>query len=384
MPSWGYRKVIEQKNEVRTREAVRTLYVAMTRAKDRLVVLGTWPQSAGSKKKTKKSGVEVVSGAKSYTELLLARDAPMPRLTELAETAGGEWRDEDGTKRWLFPYIWLKNEAPPEQEARLEADRVRAGGGGRPFSPGSPADLIASHREARSRMERPISMSASSAASHEVVEAVEHRNREGSAQMSLFDRDGRPARQEPDVEQVERPVAKAVGTAIHHALETWDPGSPIEEELEKAIEIASRRALFELDDRHSQLAAQKRIEAVLEAFGSGPLARRFSEIGPYIYGREVDVLLPPNEAFGPEGEKGPLGYVVGTIDLVYRDPSKGRWVVADYKTDVGDDRERVESLRAFYAPQMRVYAEALRLGLKLEEMPRMELWLLNARTIEEI
>jgi ATP-dependent exoDNAse (exonuclease V) beta subunit len=68
--------------------------------------------------------------------------------------------------------------------------------------------------------------------------------------------------------------------------------------------------------------------------------------------------------------------VSGVIDLCYRDPESGDWVVADYKTDaVGADGP--EELVRRYAAQGAVYTRAVQSGLNLAEPPRFELWLLE-------
>ncbi len=69
------------------------------------------------------------------------------------------------------------------------------------------------------------------------------------------------------------------------------------------------------------------------------------------------------------------------MDLVYRDPTSGEWVVADYKTDAVASDADVERLVREYAPQGAVYTQALRSALSLPALPRFELWLLAADRI---
>ena len=80
----------------------------------------------------------------------------------------------------------------------------------------------------------------------------------------------------------------------------------------------------------------------------------------------------------PDGDEGAVGYLSGTIDLVYRDPLGGQLVVADYKTDevVGD--EQIQARTAAYADQLAIYVRALQEALGLDEPPRSELWFLAA------
>ncbi len=118
-----------------------------------------------------------------------------------------------------------------------------------------------------------------------------------------------------------------------------------------------------------------------------------------------------------------MRYIAGAIDLVYRDPSDGEWVVADYKTDrVASRRERddcdepdqrderddcdeldqrderddcdkpdsqrpsagstdLESRSASYTSQGAVYTRAVQQALGLDRLPRFELWFLDADVV---
>jgi hypothetical protein len=124
--------------------------------------------------------------------------------------------------------------------------------------------------------------------------------------------------------------------------------------------------------------------------------------------RELPVLLPPDAgAAGPgpdtgdhvalgsdraeaalqplepeqEGRGTPVGFIAGVIDLLYRDPETGAWVIADYKTDAVDSPADLARRAAAYAPQGRIYARAVRDALGLESDPRFELWFLAADRI---
>ena len=88
------------------------------------------------------------------------------------------------------------------------------------------------------------------------------------------------------------------------------------------------------------------------------------------------MLLPP-----AGGDGGAVGYVSGTIDLLYR-AADGGLVVADYKTDQveGDD---LASRAAVYATQGAAYTRAVQEALGLPEPPRFELWFLGAGRVWE-
>ena len=99
------------------------------------------------------------------------------------------------------------------------------------------------------------------------------------------------------------------------------------------------------------------------------------DLADRIVARELSVLLPPDS---PDG---PVGYLTGVIDLVYRDPSSGDLVVADYKTDSLPDAATLHDRAAAYARQGAIYQRAVREALDLSYTPRFELWFLDADRI---
>ena len=105
---------------------------------------------------------------------------------------------------------------------------------------------------------------------------------------------------------------------------------------------------------------------LLDHFFDGPLYRRFCAIGPGIVARELPILLADDD------DSESPGYVVGAVDLVYRDPADGAWVVADWKTDTMPARGAASRYRA----QLQRYLRAVQGALGLPEPPRGELWFL--------
>jgi ATP-dependent exoDNAse (exonuclease V) beta subunit len=71
-----------------------------------------------------------------------------------------------------------------------------------------------------------------------------------------------------------------------------------------------------------------------------------------------------------------VGFVVGTLDLVYRDPETERLIVVDFKTDEVNDPRDLDEKKQRYAGQGAVYQRALREALALDYTPRFELWML--------
>jgi len=94
--------------------------------------------------------------------------------------------------------------------------------------------------------------------------------------------------------------------------------------------------------------------------------------------RELPVLLAPDPD-PPDGD-GPVAFIAGAIDLLYRDPGNGALVIADYKTDevAGADLAR---RTAIYASQGAAYVRAVQAALELAAPPRFELWFVHAGRI---
>lgn len=161
----------------------------------------------------------------------------------------------------------------------------------------------------------------------------------------------------------------AAGSAVHQALEEWDLEA--EPAAELARQLARLPALVESLTAEQREAAAARASALLtRVFSSGLLARLRAARGS-ILARELPVLLPP-----AGGDGGAVGYVSGTIDLLYR-AADGGLVVADYKTDQVEGDE-LTSGAALYATQGAAYTQAVQEALGLPAPPRFELWFLAA------
>jgi ATP-dependent exoDNAse (exonuclease V) beta subunit len=173
------------------------------------------------------------------------------------------------------------------------------------------------------------------------------------------------------------PVASAIGTALHRALELLDPSQGPERAL-AAMQETAEHALGGSALADAALAqARERSRQLVERFVAGELFRRLERIAPHIVARELSVLLLP-----PAGESGPTGYVSGRIDLVYVDPETLEPVIADYKTGRVEAEQGIQEAATRHAAQGAQYVRALRDALSLPRDPRFELWFLHADRIE--
>ena len=376
-PTPGYAAVAEESARVAAAERVRTLYVAMTRAEERMVLLGRWPDTPAERAR------RGPDEAASYLDLLGRRFEAVGSVSELwqaAEADGGRL-DRHGV-RWVFPALLAaeRGAARESRETGPEATPAPA--------PPDPETVTAEavrlrtlRRAAAARAGRKIGAPVSEEA-HGRLEALAEARfgaESGGAEAS-------PAGP-PD-----REAATLAGSAVHRVLEELDTAALA---ADPAAEIARRRA--RLDNRlrvespgadpEVTEGALARVAAILDRLetgsGSDGLLDRLAALDGRIVARELAVLLPPGEAPG-RGEAGPVGFVSGALDLLYRDPATGELVVADYKTDRVESEDEITARVEAYAPQARLYATAVRQALDLPALPRAELWFLWPGRIVEV
>jgi ATP-dependent helicase/nuclease subunit A len=337
-PAWD--RVGAERAEVERAEQVRALYVATTRARQRLVLAGLWPEQ------------QQRGGGGSLMELLEQRAGGPPDLAALSAPlaqAADAFVDARDT-RWLFPALEELRAGPVEA---WRSDAVPLPG---PEQVRAQRDALhAARARAEARERRRLGGAASAAAHEPGLEDVAE------------DRFGElPRAHAPGAER-----ARWLGTAIHRALEGFDFTR------EPDVELAQQRR--KLEGLLAGAAREWVEEAVglLERVASGALMARLRSLADCIVCRELPLLAPPH------GETGPVGYVAGVVDLVYREPDTGRLVVVDYKTDRVATPAELEERSLVHRRQGEVYQRALRDALGLDYLPRFELWYLRADEIHE-
>lgn len=335
-PVPGWEQVDERRQRVREAELVRATYVALTRAKDRLVVAGVWPADVGD-------------GAPRSVAEVVRRRRGQPDLAKLfaACEAGGSDHVDAGGVRWFFPALAAREErrvAPAPQVRHRAADAAMAAAAG----------LAARRREAARRMTRPFG----SAASSEAHRLLENAIAEGGGRTEMWS---------AAVPQPGRGIAAAVGSAFHACMEALDTGKPIADAVADLDQVLDARLEATLSGGEVA-AARERGRGLLRRLAASALGRRLEAIAGGVVARELPIVLPP----GPEDEA--VGFVAGAIDLVYRDPADGAFVVVDFKTDdVADGEELLERARV-YRSQGEIYVRAVAEALELSGPPRCEFW----------
>ncbi len=152
-----------------------------------------------------------------------------------------------------------------------------------------------------------------------------------------------------------KPPGEALGSIVHRALQLWVfPGDPALERLLTAA--ALEEGLVEPAQR---AAALLQAQVLLERFRRHPLwqeidqaAERYPE-APYTY-----TWTPPEMPPDPGAQAGSRSRMdSGKIDLLYR--SGESWRIVDFKTDAIDAASRRAQLVAEYTPQLQRYGRAL-------------------------
>ena len=341
----GYFEARKRSRLSEAAERVRLLYVALTRAKERLVVLGAF--AAEPKRETWQR-------TRTFTELLEHRAGLEEALTELRRASPDhEHTDEHGC---LFrSAVGISRNAPPDSiTAPTPEERGACARLPSLASMAEDARLLGERRRAaRARSARPWSLSASSTG---------HGPEPGDRHV----RAGTPG-------PLTRRAARAVGVAVHRVLELCDlEGNP---EVEFARGLARSDAnLEELLGTDELAPARERARVLLEGMCENGLWTRYFGLRDVLVARELEVLLPPEAA---NTDLPPTGFVSGVVDLLYRCPETNALVIADYKSDLVADGAELEERVASYRDQGRTYVRALHDALELELEPRFELWFLH-------
>ncbi len=343
-PTPGFAPARDLDERIRGAEQVRLLYVGMTRAVRRLVLVGALPAD-GARATPERAG--------TLAELFGGRVPAAPQWRDELAAAGDSSVSDDHGVLWRI----LPVPSTTAAETRMTA-RTRA-------ATASDADAtLALRAQERERAERRQSR-------RRLASITEIAELEAPW---LDDEDPASSPRFPELVDAVRQEALARGTALHLALELAPLATAAPERWRGAARAAFERALPTASD-----AALARFEARLERLAGSRLLAHLEALRPHVVARELPLLLAEPTA----REEGPLDGATGAIDLVYRDPETGAPVVADFKSD-GVDEEGAAALVEHYAPQLTLYGEAVQGALGLDAPPRRELWLLELDRIVPI
>jgi ATP-dependent exoDNAse (exonuclease V) beta subunit len=334
VPTLSWDCVLRERERSSEAERVRLLYVAMTRAKQRLVMTGLWPDhqrrsGSGQAIEHVQPRIESTEGLSSWLS-----GSALDGTSDFVDRFGARWSLPDleaGEGAVSLGARVNDAELPSESEVSDASHRL--------------SELRASAAE---RMFRPMSATASGP-------DRENGDREISEQATSGE-DGAAAR--------------AIGSAIHRALEEFDFSADVKLEIERQRDTIAR----DLAQDAASNCAGDVVDAgtqLWDQIARGNLFARLRELSDRIIARELSVLSPPSDG------EGPVGYFTGLIDLVYRDPSTGEMVIVDYKTGAMGDWEGLRSPKESHAEQGDAYKRALESAFELAYRPRFELWFLR-------
>ena len=345
LASPGAWRALAQAKQREAQERIRLLYVALTRAQDRLVI--SWCPE--------KDEAPAPESVAKIGELLVPR-AGRPALDQIVDA---DQPSDAGTVLWRHTARLAQADVaplPPEHAApTITAEQIAR----------EDETLRAARVGAERREARPA---------QRVASELTHDDEAGAASALPDDDAPEPRRERPDRT---RRIAMAAGTAVHAALEHAEFAGNASELL-AAGEAELARALAQLEPADERAAASLRAREIWQRACAGPLLAQLRALAPRIVARELPVLLAPGEL--PASDDAPVGCVSGAIDLLYED-ERGELVVADYKTDEAEGEAKLRELEAKYAPQGAAYTRAVQLALGLTTAPRFELWFLQAGVV---
>ena len=159
------------------------------------------------------------------------------------------------------------------------------------------------------------------------------------------------ARAPVDASDLDGEVAKAAGTAVHRVLEQLRFEPDLRAELARHAERAPRAARAARLAARRVLTALERAQSLLGQVAQASFAAQLVQLRDHVIARELPVLLPADA----DGD-GPVGFVAGAIDLLFRDPATGEIVIVDYKTDRVENGAALERPRGVTQGRLRTTA----------------------------
>ena len=302
-------------------EEMRLLYVAMTRAKETLVM----------------------SACVKDPEKLVEKLRPAARPPLSPETLASA----------SCPLHWLITAALADGEEHL---RLRlCGGEARDGEEERPGREIPPDESFRAELERRLAFRYAHAEAETLpskVTATELKDRAETDEdaASLAPRRQRSFRL-PDFAAAKKPLSGAArGTATHLVLQYMDFAQTGSEEAVRA-EIERMRAERYLSDREAEAVDA----AAIVRFFASPLGKRMLAADSLRREFKFSLLCGADELFGAAADDEVL--LQGVVDCLIEE--KGELTVIDYKTDAVRSDEQLRQRRALYTPQLRAYAAAV-------------------------
>ncbi len=291
-------------------EEARLLYVGMTRARERLILVGSPRRLDTALERWARPATAYAAGA---ADCML--DWVMESLGGFRE---GEYIGKNGS-------VWRMNLEKAEELSAPSAARAAAP----MLALDAPPDERTAERMTRKLPDNPPLKTSVTAIAKKL------RDEKDAWESPADKRKLPPEPPRPAFLEEERVTAAQRGTITHRVLGQIDYDLARQGKITQALNQLQRQGVLTDGERAAVRAHW------LTGFFSAPLGRRA------LAAREVH----REWSFNLRGGQGSL--IQGVIDLCFLE--NGRWVLADYKTDAANEDE----LKRRYSPQLRWYARAL-------------------------
>ena len=324
--------VMNEQSRETLSEEIRLLYVALTRAKEQLVMCAKFNKSVGNYFAKVANGIDAAGGVKAYAaecksliDMIAAASLEHPDCENLRRiSVGDEAENDDMGKKYAVNII--KSADIPDIEPYCAGDL--------PNYDADAVERLAERIDYRYAYEKINAVAAKQAASR-----LAHQNEYANYSCTAV----------PLFLQGKKLTAAQRGTALHKLMQYIDlkaAASDTDRELERI--------------KNMRLLSADEIESVdksaVARFAASPLGKRMMNANEIYHEREFMVELAATELDDTLGCEFADETVVvqGAVDCVFFEGDK--MVIVDYKTDRVKD---ISELREKYEVQLKVYQKAL-------------------------
>ncbi len=323
-------------------EELRTLYVAMTRAKERLIVTMAMKNVPSQLSRLSmllgEGGPEAypLLRCKSYAEWLLLCLLQHPQGTALREAAGSEYTPEAGDAGGLTIRILAEEEEAAAGETAVEEEQ------------GEAVDTEALYRLLSRRLDFQYPNPELSSVPAKLT-VTEIRDRLLEREEPLQTENPPIAKRPAFLEEEGRLTPAEKGLALHSFLQFAELQGLEDEAAVRAEAVRLVEQRFITPAQSEALDAKQVL-----AFTQSELFRRMSDPGRLKRELRYTLLVPARELYARELPPEETVLLQGVIDCAYEE--EDGYILVDYKTDRTTDGD---GLVRKYEPQLTLYARAL-------------------------
>lgn len=318
-------------------EEIRVLYVAMTRARDQLFLIGTVRNEEIFTKHCRPLTDSVLSGARTFLQLLLPALFPQPIPAPLNQPISVK----TGDARWKFTLL----PAPRTQKAENTDDL--------PLS--ALLETLENEPLPQNSVSRRLALQLEAHQPSQMKTSVTQLLREGETDPAL-----EPIHRLPHFMEQQSLSGASRGTLFHTAMRELDlpavsRARSLYHEIRAQLDILLDRGIFTVEERNALYI--KDFTAFFDSMMGARLltAENLRREWPFTWKKRDE-----------NGET----LVQGVIDCCFID--RGEWILLDYKTDGGEPDEIIPRYRG----QISLYAQAL---FEITGIPVREKWLYLTR-----